>query len=89
MDFQKLTPAVALTGSLPCKPRPLERGASQFLIIWNLMIKTDYSVPVDGDSNACDPIRQGPLWNVIPAITVLNGYCRRDDSCGLGKVLIL
>jgi hypothetical protein len=76
MDFQKLTPAVALTGSLPCKPRGLERGASQFLIIWNLMIKTDYSVTGDGDSNVCDPIRQGALWNVILAITVLNGYFR-------------
>ncbi|MHC4458592.1 MAG: hypothetical protein ACYS0I_16190 [Planctomycetota bacterium] len=61
MDFQKLTPVVGLTGSLSCKPRPLERGASKFLIIWDLMIITDFSVTGDGDSNVCDPIRQGPL----------------------------
>jgi hypothetical protein len=60
--------------------RPLERGASQLLRIWHLLIITDYSVTGDGDSNVCDPIRQGPLWNVILAITVLNGYCRRDEK---------
>jgi hypothetical protein len=80
MDFQKLTPAVALTGSLPCKPRPVDRGPSQFILIWDQIIITKYPHTGDGDSTVCDPIRQGPLWNVILAIMELNGYCGRDKK---------
>jgi len=59
MDSQKLTHAVALTGSLPCQPRLFMGGASQFFIYWDLLTVTDFIG--DGDSNVCDPIRQGPL----------------------------
>jgi hypothetical protein len=63
----------ALIGPLPRSPRLPERKASPSMIRWDLLFITDYSVIDAGDFNVCDLIRQGPLWNVIMAITVLNG----------------